>query len=167
PGLLVVPVPNEANAVPSLEFKVFLVRRGHGIRRQALDFVMDIHEQRHAHQNTRLCKPLRQPQRGCSPRPMPSVVLPMTSCANIVLAGWNPPARTSRYRRSSSLVLNIPAPPDDVIARSTTRFAPSTAWNLVATIFIGHAAPWSTPSDQSLVMRSMCGPIASISSCIS
>src|SRR5439155_1560756 len=47
--------------------------------------------------------------------------------AAAALAGWNRPARQSRNRRSSSLFLNIPNPPERSSARSTIRNAPSTA----------------------------------------
>jgi len=78
-----------------------------------------------------------------------------------LFAGWKPPQRTSRYRRSSSLPLNMPPPPDSSIAMSTTRFADSVAWCLRLTSLAGHIPPWSTPSDQSVAMRSMCGPMDS------
>ena len=59
------------------------------------------------------------------------MVLPTSSWTSALFAGWNPPQRTSRYSRSSSWLLNIPAPPETSIARSTTRFAASTAWYFV------------------------------------
>src|SRR5262245_37949442 len=85
--------------------------------------------------------PSHHPQRGCSPRSMPSTVLPTISWARIVFAGWKPPQRASRYSRSSSFDLNMPPPPETAMARSTTFLAASTALCLAATSFMGHWAP--------------------------
>src|SRR5215469_8698498 len=67
------------------------------------------------------------PQRGCSPRLTPSVVLPTISCTRKVLAGWKRPQRASRNSRSSSFPRKMPEPPETDIALSTIRQHASTA----------------------------------------
>ena len=69
----------------------------------------------------------------------PSTSLPISSCVSDEFAGWKRPARASRNRRSISLFLNIPKPPDTSSARSAIFHAVSTALYLAATILIGQS----------------------------
>ena len=123
-GRFVVPVADEPHAEARLNGQILLMRRRDRLGREPFHLVVDVHEQRHGAQHTRSrpCGSL-SPSAAARRGRCPSVVLPTISCASIGLAGWKPPARTSRYSRSSSFALNMPLPPLAVIARSTTRLA--------------------------------------------